>query len=103
MKVFTDPNCYITKRIVYGIADKRRPNSKKPLYVKKTIRIPTAYIVNGLLICHPDYLAAVQRKMANIMTKQLDKMAVSLFGLSQETNKASLTMNDLAEAWNKVK
>lgn len=61
MKIITDVNCYKTKTIMYGTADKNRPNNKKPLYRKKTIVIPLMYMVKGLgIICHPSLIPKIK-------------------------------------------
>lgn len=46
---------------MYGIADKNRPNNKKPLYRKKTIVIPLMYMVQGQgIICHPSLIPKIK-------------------------------------------
>jgi hypothetical protein len=82
IKIIESVHCYEVKTIIHGIADTRRPNNKKPLYVRKTIKIPTAYMMSGnILICHPQFRKNLEKRMAESMKKSIDSM-VRLLGES---------------------
>ena len=53
-KLIFSNHCYKTKTVVRGIADKRRPNSKKPLYKRVVIHIPLIYRMGDSIVCAPE-------------------------------------------------
>lgn len=73
----------VKHRAVAVVVDKRRPNSKKPIYKMKTFITtkPTAYFLKdkNTLIAHPDFIRAVQKKMGEQMQADIDKQIRNLF------------------------
>jgi hypothetical protein len=61
MKIITSEFCYKTKIEVRGIADKRRPNNKKPLYRKVKVFYPLAYRTPFGIVCHPSLVEKFRR------------------------------------------
>ena len=57
MKIIESNFCYETKSKVRGLADRRRTNTKKPLYRRVTVKIPTMYMVAGNIVGHPERVA----------------------------------------------
>lgn len=55
MKLIVSNHCYKTKIVVRGIADKHRPNGKKPLYRRVVIRIPLMYRMGDSIVCAPEF------------------------------------------------
>lgn len=94
-----------TWRAVAVVVDKRRPNSKKPIYKKKLFitRTPRAYLVKGVgLIVHPDIYNGLREKMAQSVNKSLDDMTRAMFGLSNQIEQTTLTTEAFVDAWKKV-
>ena len=62
-QIYEDPNLVDLKVVVRGIADKCKPNRKKPWYRKVVIRIPKKvyYRMGNKIICHP-VMAELLRK-----------------------------------------
>jgi hypothetical protein len=62
MKVIVSNHCYKTKTVVRGLADKRRPNGKKPLYKRVVIRVPLIYLIaKDSIVCAPEFAARIRQ------------------------------------------
>lgn len=86
LKVITSVHCYDRKvkyRAVAVVVDQRRPNKVKPIFKRKRFetKTPTAYMMGDTLVCHPDYLAAIQKKMGEQMQKSIEDEIRKLWGM----------------------
>lgn len=76
----------VRHRAVAVIVDKKRPNSKKPIYKMKTFITtkPTAYMLKdqNTLVAHPDFLRAVQKKLGEQMKSDIDKQIRDVFSVT---------------------
>ena len=84
LRIIESASCYETKIVVRGIADKRRPNSKKPLYRRVAVRIPRMYRVGNDIICHPSFVPRIRQAFQQ--SRAADVATVS-------------PQNDLAAQW----
>ncbi len=81
MKIITSPNCVKVEIKTFGIADRRRPNGKKPLYRRIQKITPTAYLLihQQTIVCHPSLLVKLKaaiakknRELSNRIQSNLD-------------------------------
>ena len=80
VQVIQSEYCFQTVTVIRGMADKNRPNTKRPLYRHKVIERPTAYLVNGQkLVCHPALLEAVRLSVAIATKNEMQNMLRDLF------------------------
>lgn len=63
MRLIVSRHAYKTKTVVRGIADKRRPNNKKPFYRRVVIHIPIMYKMGDVIICAPELLAKIREAL----------------------------------------
>lgn len=61
LRIIESDKCYTTRIVVRGIADKRRPNGKKPLYRRVVIHTPKMYRTGNDIICHPSLMNDLKR------------------------------------------
>lgn len=54
---------YRLKTQVRGLADKNRPNNKKPLYRRVTVKIPLIMRVGDAIICAPEWEARIRQEL----------------------------------------
>lgn len=77
-QIYEDPNLVDIKVVVRGIADKCKPNRKKPWYRKVIIKTPKKvyYQIGTKIICHP-----VMAEKLREAVKQRDR----LIGMARES------------------
>jgi hypothetical protein len=68
--VILSPEAYTVKIVTKGLADKRRPNTRRPLYRRVTKKVPAAFMVRtGFIeqvIAHPDWIASMEAQFQQI-------------------------------------
>lgn len=104
LKVIESVHAYKTVIRVRGIPDVRKPNTRRPYFRKVAVRILLAYRVGDNLIIHPELWKKWQKEIAERVTKSVDEMARSAFGLGQTTGTPppALTMNTFREMVEKL-
>ena len=72
--VILSPEAYTVKIVTKGLADKRRPNTRRPLYRRVTKKVPRAFMVKTSfleqIIAHPDWIASMEAKFQEITDPQ---------------------------------
>jgi len=63
MKIISDINAYKTIVRVRGIADVRKPNTRRPIFRRVKVHIPLAYLVKltNTIIAHPSIVDALKK------------------------------------------
>ncbi len=72
--VILSTEAYTVKIVTKGLADKRRPNTRRPLYRRVTKIVPRAFIVKTSfleqIIAHPDWIASMEAQFQEITDPQ---------------------------------
>lgn len=102
-KIVTSPHLYKEKDVVIGIPDSRRPNGKKALYRKTTVKIPLAYMSGDTIFCHPSILDDIEKQARKttvlFATKSLELSYKSMASLSLTVDELAKNCYELYRTW----
>jgi hypothetical protein len=80
MRVFVSESAIEITTKIKGVADKRRPNTRRPLYRRVTVRKPAIFMVKGLgMVVHPIIDAKIRQHFRDAEKELRVSMMKDLF------------------------